>query len=450
LAVFAGDWLTTFLPDPGKLDLRVLILGGYGFIGREIANRLTGSGHELVVLGRNAKLAQRLFPNAEVIAADLAKPRPDSFWNEGLDNIDAVVNASGALQTGARDNLDAVHHHSIASLVRACEASGIERFVQISSVGANRDATTEFMRSKARGDERVSSSPLSWIIVRPGLVIGPNAYGGTALIRMLASVPLVQPMAWGDAPIQTLSVADLTTVVLDAIEGRLPEREQFDLVEEVPHSLRDVIGEFRRWLGFEKARMEVRVPRVLLHGMAKIADALGYLGWRSPLRTTTLRVLSEGVIGDPNAFGAIDPRRLSDLRQTLDDLPSTLQERWFARLYLALPATLAVLVLFWTLTGLIALFNIEETIRAAGLSENAGRVAAVSGAILDISLGAAILYRPWSRIVCWGMGAVTVLYLALGTVLRPDLWSDPLGPFLKVIPILMLTLIAALLLEDRR
>lgn len=402
-----------------------------------------------MLLGRNATIARRLFPSAGWIEADLTTPQPDEIWQSRLESINAVINASGVLQSGARDNLEAVHHHAILALVRACETCGVKTFVQISSVGARLDATTEFLRSKARGDDSVSSSSLSWFIVRPGLVIGPNAYGGTALIRMLASVPLIQPIALGDAPIQTVSVKDLSTVVLDAIEGRLPEKKEFDLVEETTHSLREVVSEFRRWLGFGKARMELKVPDVVLYVIARFADALGYLGWRSPLRSTTLRVLSEGVIGDPGRFARIDPRGLSNLQQTLRDLPSTLQERWFARLYLAMPGTLAVLALFWLLTGLIALLNLDESIRSAGLSVNASKVVVISGALVDMSLGAAILYRPWSRTACWGMVTVTLLYIAFGSALRPDLWIDPLGPLLKAIPILMLTLIAALIVEDR-
>lgn len=427
----------------------MLILGGYGFIGREVANLVIASGHEVVVLGRNAAVAQRLLPNAGWVEADLTDPQPEEVWQDRLEDIDAVVNASGALQSGARDDLEAVHHRAISTLVRACDSRCVDVFVQISSVGAKLDATTEFMRSKARGDACVSSSALSWFIVRPGLVVGPNAYGGTALIRMLASVPLIQPLALSDARIRTVSVRDLASVVLDAIEGRLPSREAFDLVEESPHSLREVIGEFRHWLGLGKARGELAVPRFVLSGVARCADALGYLGWRSPLRTTTLQVLAEGVLGDPRSFSRLGSRRLSNLRQTLNALPSTVQERWFARLYLLMPATIAALAFFWMLTGVIALLNLDDSIRASGLSETAGKVAVLSGAVVDMTLGAAILYRPWSRIACWGMAAVTLIYIVLGSALRPDLWADPLGPFLKAVPILILALIAALLVEDR-
>jgi uncharacterized protein YbjT (DUF2867 family) len=429
--------------------LRVLVLGGYGFIGREISNRLIAAGHEIVLLGRNAGAVRRMFPQARWVSADLGDVRPDDVWRARLDGIDAVVNAAGALQEGARDHLEAVHHLSVAALVRACESRGVATFVQISAVGARLDATTEFMRSKARGDLSVRSSSLRWLIVRPGLVIGANAYGGTALIRMLAGVPVVQPIAFGDAAIQTVSMRDLAEVVLDAVEARLPGGAEFDLVEAKPHSLRETTAAFRRWLGFREARWVIEAPRGLARGVAKIADALGYLGWRSPFRTTALRVLADGVLGDPRPFARLSPRAIAGLDSTLAALPATLQERWFARLYLAMPVTVGTLASFWALSGFIALLHVEEAARMTGLAEPAARLAVVVGAVVDLALGAAILYRPWARFACCAMALVSALYVFVGTGLRPDLWGDPFGPLLKIVPILVLALVAALLVEDR-
>ena len=68
---------------------------------------------------------------------------------------------------------------------------------------------------------------------------------------------------------------------------------------------------------------------------------------------------------------------------------------------------------------------------------------------MHLGLGGAILYRSWARSACWGMVAVTLFYLAVGTIFRPDLWTDPLGPLLKTLPALMLAVTAAVLLEER-
>ena len=80
-----------------------------------------------------------------------------------LANIDVVINASGALQDGSRDHLEHIHHTAIAALVAAGEAGGgLFRLIQISAPGAVAHATTEFMRSKARGDEAIKRSALGW------------------------------------------------------------------------------------------------------------------------------------------------------------------------------------------------------------------------------------------------------------------------------------------------
>lgn len=429
--------------------MRALILGGYGFIGLEIARRIIAAGHEVTGLGRSANTGRHLLPAARWISADIATLDTQDAWRGYLEAVDVVVNAAGALQSGLKDDVKAIHHTAIVALVSACEAQGVRRFVQISAAGATTEATTEFMRSKARADSHLRSSSLDWIILHPGLVIGPNAYGGTALIRMIASVPLVQPIVFGDRLVQTVALSDLADVVLDAVDGDLPAHSEFDLVEEKAHTLRSLVQQFRAWLGVAPARMHITVPEWLAYGVARVADALGYLGWRSPMRTTMMRVLSGNVVGEPEAFRAISSLELSNLTQTLAKMPSTLQERWFARLYLVMPAIVAVLALFWVLSGLVAMFKLEEASAFIGVGSDSARWAVICGAIVDVGLGGAILYRPWARSACWGMAAVTLFYLAVGTTFRPDLWADPLGPLLKTLPALMLAVTAAVLLEER-
>ena len=78
----------------------------------------------------------------------------------------------------------------------------------------------------------------------------------------------------------------------------------------------------------------------------------------------------------------------------------------------------------------------------------AGLVAA-GGAVADIALGLAILCKPWTRTAALGMAALSVLYLAGGLVFAPDLWADPLGPMVKVLPGIMLALLVWLTTDER-
>lgn len=429
--------------------MRILVLGAYGFIGLEVARRLASIGHEVVGLGRSSALGQRLLPRIAWIQADLANLTTPDAWAPNLKSVDAVVNAAGALQRGYGDDVNAVHHGAIESLVTACETAGVMRFVQISAVGASAQADTPFMRTKGLGDACVSQSQLDWVILRPGLVLGPNTYGGSALLRAVASVPLIQPVVHGKAKVQTVALDDVCHVVAEAISGNVGFSQTFDVVESEHHSLEEVTQALRGWLGYPPAPA-VHVPGWMSAGVAVVADGLGRLGWRSPVRSSALTVLSQDILGDPAPLKSILGRDLKGLNRTLEEMPSTLQERWFGRLYLLLPLAVGVLCVFWVASGLIALINLDEAVSRTGLSGGTAHFAVLAGSVIDIALGLALLFRPWARAACWGMLLVCAGYLVLGTILVPEMWADPLGPLVKIVPIMMLVSVVMNMLGAKR
>lgn len=429
---------------------RVLVLGGYGFIGAEIVRALIRDGREVVGLGRDAALGRRILPLARWIGADMARLDTADKWAPHLREVEAIVNAAGALQDGPRDRLDAVHHRAIAACVEAATRAGVKRFVQISAVGAELSAATPFMSSKALGDAAVKMSSLDWIILRPGLVIGRGAYGGTALLRMLAGFPLMTPLVFGAAPVQTVSNDDVANAVLAALKGDVPGRRAFDLVEDDPHTLREIVRGLRRQLGFAPAKVEPDLPPALAPLVGRLADLAGLLGWRSPLRTTALKVMREGVAGDPAPWRAAGGRAPRSFGETLAGLSGTAQERVFARAQVALPLMIVTLGMFWLVSGIVGLVAIDRA--AAHLSmlgEGASKALVAGASLLDIGVGASILWRPTARSACLASIIVAGVYLAAGSMTEPQLWLDPFGTLVKVFPAMALAAATALLLEDR-
>ena len=294
--------------------MRVLLAGAYGFIGLAIARELHGAGHAVAGLGRTRRAGESVAPYVAWRRADMANLQDPTDWRPFLEGIDAVVNAAGALQDGPRDDLGRVHHGAVAALATACGETGSVRLVQVSAVGARPDASTEFMRSKARGDAAIRASAADWVILRPGLVLGREASGGSALLRALASLPLVVPLALPASRIQVVALEDVARVVREAVEGRIPSRREFDLVEDQAHSLREIAQRLRASMGM-KPGLAVEVPRSVAALIARAADLLGSLGWRTPLRTTALTALSEGVLGDPGPLRAVRGEGLRSLEQ---------------------------------------------------------------------------------------------------------------------------------------
>lgn len=163
-----------------------------------------------------------------------------------------------------------------------------------------------------------------------------------------------------------------------------------------------------------------------------------------------MAVMSEGVLR--SGFDQTEYKRaIASASAVLADNPSGVQDLWAARLYLLKPLIIATLSMFWLLSGLIPFADIAAASRhfRPFMPQDAASAVLIASCLLDIGLGAAVLVRPLARTAMLGMLATSALYLAGGSILEPTLWIDPLGPLVKVLPSILLTLASLAILEDR-
>lgn len=430
--------------------MKILILGATGFIGSEIARKLALQGHQVTGLGRDPQRTKYKLPDMQWVSTDLARMGEPSAWQALVESHDAIVNCAGALQDGLADNLAATQEKSMLALYQAAQAAGGRLIIQISARTAGAASSLPFLATKRRADEALVESGLPYVILRPALVIGRNSYGGTSLLRALASMPRILPLTHADSPVQTVAIGAVAQMVLLALSGSIPPKSDVDLAADEKHTLGSLVLLHRQWLGLPTARI-ISLPPAVARPVSWLADLAGRLGWRSPLRSTAMQVMSEGVITsartDARHYGVL----LKTAQQTLQASPSGVQDLWYARLYLLKPAIILCLSLFWLLSGLIPLFDLP---RASGhflpfMPSIAAVAITVATCVLDMALGIAVLLRPFARRAMLGMLLVTTAYLAGGTVLEPGLWLDPLGPLVKILPSILLTLVALATLDER-
>ncbi len=430
--------------------MTVLVLGGYGLIGAEICQALADAGHEVFVAGRDSRAAARRLPALRFVQLDMAKLTTAADWTPYLNNVQVVVNCAGALQDSARDALENLHHHAVAALAEATKLRNIKT-VQISAIGADVTSPIAFLSSKARGDAALLDSGADAIVLRPGLVHAQSAYGGTALIRLLTAVPVIQPLALPRAQMQSVSAHDVAAAVVCAVAGDVPSGQIFDLVEDQPQPLAEIVRAHRAALGFAPARHVWTAPNWLVSLTSCGADLLGRLGWRSPLRSTATQVLNHDLIGDPIRWSDLH-KPLPDMQNILSGLHLGPEHRLQARMALFMPLCVAMLVLFWALSGVIGVISLPQAaahLQAQGWDVGLSRLSVLFWSVVDLSLAAALLWRPMARWACLGMAAVCLIYLGLSTLVSPSLWLDPLGPLVKIGPAFLLALITWALLEER-
>jgi uncharacterized protein YbjT (DUF2867 family) len=431
--------------------MRILVIGAYGFIGSTVSARLVADGHEVVGAGRRIKAARERRPDMHWIKIDLARARKPEHWSGHLAGIDAVVNCAGVLQDTPADSTHKVHVEGASALFTACTRASVRRAILISAVGVGPDANTRFARTKYVAEEALKGENLDWVILRPSLVVGHSTYGGMALVRALAAVPFVLPLARESATFQPVQVNDVAAAVSFFLRPDAPLRRTVEIAGPQRLTLAQIVAHYRRWLGLPVATL-VRLPLIAAALVSWLGDAAGLLGWRPPLRTTSLRQLSHALARDPiewTRITGIAPMRL-ETALALD--PASAQDRWFARLYLLKPLVIAVLSLFWIATGVIALGParplVDDLSIEIGFGDWSG-LAAVASGLVQLLLGIGIAIRATARAALLASLPVAAAYIVAGGLMRIGLWLDPLGPLVKMFPIIVLTAVALAILDDR-
>jgi hypothetical protein len=184
-----------------------------------------------------------------------------------------------------------------------------------------------------------------------------------------------------------------------------------------------------------------------------LAPSVSRLGWVPPVRSTALQEIRRGVRGEPKPWIAATGIEPATLASMVRHLHTSVQERWFARLYLVKPLVVGSLALFWALSGLIALtisFDAAATILTSyGFAPGLATAITVTSSLLDIAVGVAIAFRKTCRLALLAGTGVSLFYMLAAAAITPDMWIEPLGALVKTMPAIVLMLVALAMLEDR-
>jgi NADH dehydrogenase len=195
--------------------MRVLVLGGSGFIGRQAAAALLERGHEVAIGTRFPERLERRLPQAlrgcERREVHFERLLERDGWLVLLAGYDAVVNAVGILRERRGESYDRVHHLAPAALGAACALAG-RRLVHVSALGLHATARSAFIRSKIAGEHGVASSGSDYCIVRPSLLDGPGGFGARWL-RAMARLPVHFVPADARGKIAAMHVRDLGAAI---------------------------------------------------------------------------------------------------------------------------------------------------------------------------------------------------------------------------------------------
>ncbi|PKO35392.1 MAG: complex I NDUFA9 subunit family protein [Betaproteobacteria bacterium HGW-Betaproteobacteria-7] len=267
---------------------KVLLLGGSGFIGTYIVNRLSQRGIEVTVPTRRRERTKAL-----IMQPGVEMPEANIHCQETLTKLmrghDAVINLVGILHSRdvkfpySRDFAEA-HVELPKKIVAACKAAGVRRLVHMSALKADPKAPSEYLASKGDGEAivRAAQGELDVTVFRPSVIFGL----GDSFLNMFAKVlklAPVFPLGFGHARFQPVWAADVADAFVDCLGDAATVGQAYDLVGPKVYTLRELV-EYTASLCDSKARI---IP--LSEGWAYLQAGLMWLAPNPMMSPDNLR-----------------------------------------------------------------------------------------------------------------------------------------------------------------
>lgn len=252
----------------------VCILGGTGFVGREIASLLVSRGYSVRVPTRNRQRARNLLvlPGIDIVGADI---HDEVALSQVVRGSHAVINLVGILNEKGHDGsgFRRAHVELVEKLIGACQDGGVQHLLQMSALKANAETgPSHYLRSKGVAERTLKNlcgDELDYTIFQPSVIFGPNdsfinRFAG--LLRISPVLPLARP----NARFAPVYVGDVAQAVCRAIDNHSAYNRTYQLYGPGDFSLLQIVTEVARELGLR--RWIIPLPDVLGRIQAWLLD----------------------------------------------------------------------------------------------------------------------------------------------------------------------------------
>ena len=243
--------------------MQVLVVGGTGTLGRQIARNALDAGHQVRCMVRTPRKASFLQEwGCELTRGDLLEP--DSL-DYALEGVDAVIDAATSRPTDPH-SVYVTDWDGKLNLLRACERAGVSRFIFVSLLGAHRHRDVPLMDIKACTENLLESSDLDYTILQGAAFM-------QGVISQFAIPVLESQTVWvsgSPTAIAYMNTQDMARFAVSALERPETIRSSYPVVGPKAWNTGELVQLCERFSG--KTARVFRVQALLIRLMQGIAS----------------------------------------------------------------------------------------------------------------------------------------------------------------------------------
>jgi nucleoside-diphosphate-sugar epimerase len=257
--------------------MRLLVVGGSGFLGGYVLREAARRGHQCVALARSPQAALIVAGHgAEPIAGDLDNAR----------HLDDVFAAARCAALVCLASLGRGHGPGI---VAAAEEAGIPRAVFVSTTAVTTTLHPPTKQVRLAAEQQIRACPLDWTILRPTMIYGaPGDRNLSRLLTLLSRAAVLPVPGTGSWLHQPVHVADAATAVLAALDQPAAIGSLYNLAGPEPLPFTELLHACARAVG-----SRTRLVPVPLAPLLMLARGYELVSRHPRIRTEQLQRLAE-------------------------------------------------------------------------------------------------------------------------------------------------------------
>ena len=202
--------------------MNVLVIGANGQIGTRLVHQLDNTKHNPIAMVRKQEQVDQFKEKGiDTVLADL-----EEDFSHAFKNIDAVVFSAGSGAHTPKSQTKVIDRDGAIEAIDNAEKAGVERFIMVSALKANRDPKNwsapmeHYYDAKAKADEHLRNSDLIYTVLMPGRLTNED---GTGMVELKERIDSFDG--------RTISRDDVASVIVEMLDEEQTNNKSLELLQ---------------------------------------------------------------------------------------------------------------------------------------------------------------------------------------------------------------------------
>ncbi len=257
-----------------RITVHLLIAGGTGFVGSEIARQALAKGHTVRCLARGTRDLSRCGQELKKMGVEICQGNitdPASL-SSAFGGVDVLVHAVGIIRETKNQTFERVVASGTRNLVNEAKRNRLQHITYISAAGTRANARSTYHQTKWQAEQLILQSGVPYTIFRPSVIFGPEDEFISLLAKLVRYNPVVPVIGSGFSKLQPVSVRDLALCAVESLTNPKAKNQIFEIGGSEALTYDELLNVVMRATG--RRRLKFHLPLGLARPVVRLLEAV--------------------------------------------------------------------------------------------------------------------------------------------------------------------------------